>query len=687
MAIFTSKKHQQGSLMTILSTKQNVNKLHRPVFHNVQSTLKTYLSMWTNTKRQQQMQEIVGKNKSLTISPEVRQANQFLTLSFSALLALIVGNIGAPVFSLLGIVLVTYLHWDPIKISILDLTRYKKINPLIIYIPLLMGTFIGGLYLEAAVGMFTYALTNKLLAITRNHSHKELVNIMGTQPRAVWALVNGVEVNIPFEDIHTGDVVVIGAGQTIPIDGAIIQGVASIDQQCLTGEAQPIEKEVGDSVMAATTVLSGKIFIEVEKTGTETVAAQIGEVLNNSAEFESSALSRSDKIMGAATLPTLGLSSIGTFLAGVQGGMGILLASFGYNLRILSPLSMLNFLHIASHNGILIKDGRSFEQLGQIDTVVFDKTGTLTLEQPHVAQVHILGDLSADDVLRYAAAAEERQTHPIAKAILAAAHERALDMPTIDTASYELGYGLKVAIDNHMVHVGSDRFMTLEQIELSPTAYELQHACHAQGYSLVMVAVNYTLVGAIELHPTIRPEAKQVIRELKNANLDLYIISGDQEEPTRKLAHELGIENYFANILPEHKANHVTQLQESGRSVCFVGDGINDAIALRAADVSISLSGATAAATDTAQIVLMNADLAQFPMLLQMAHYFKRNMDMNIALSIIPGVVMIGGVFILKMSLLSAIGLMNFGLAVGVVNALSPQWRFRPQMDLLGYAK
>ena len=147
----------------------------------------------------------------------------------------------------------------------------------------------------------------------------------------------------------------------------------------------------------------------------------------------------------------------------------------------------------------MVKDGRSFEKLSEIDTIVFDKTGTLTLEQPHVTQTHVFGHLSAESVLRYAAAAEDRQTHPIAKAILTAASEQALELPTIEAASYELGYGLKVTIEGHVVHVGSNRFMELEQIEVSPAVYELQHECHAQGYSLVMVAVDYELVGAVKI--------------------------------------------------------------------------------------------------------------------------------------------------------------------------------------------
>lgn len=644
-----------------------------------QSLWQTAVSAFTGRQRQQQLETLNPEAIAPQISDAERQANQNLAISLGSMAAIIVGNLGFPVLVSVGAAGIIYLQLPFVKQCYIDLVQEQKLNSLILYPLLVSGSLIGGLWFEASVGITAFQFARKLLAKTRHQSRQNLSNIMATQPHFAWVLVDGVEIRLPFAQIETGDVIVIGAGQTVPIDGIIVDGIASIDQHALTGESQPVEKETGDEVLAATTVLSGKIFVRVTKAGNETVAAKIGEILNNSADFELTAMSRSDKIIDDTLMPTLILSVVAFPIAGVGGSMGVLLASFGYNLRLLGPISMLNFLQIFSDRGVLVKDGRSLEALASIDTIIFDKTGTLTLEQPHVANIHTFGQLTATEVLSYAAAAEDRQSHPIAKAILAEAKTRQLVPPPLDNASYEVGYGLKVTIQGGTLCVGSDRFMALEGVTLPATAYALQEQCQGQGYSLVMVALNQKLVGAIEIHPTIRPEAAAIVANLKARGLHMVIISGDQEEPTRRLAQELAIDTFFANTLPENKATLVEQLQSSGKTVCFVGDGINDAIALRQANVSVSLRGAASVATDTAQIVFMDGDLVQLPPLLDLGQKFERNMDMNLAWSIIPGVVMLGGIFIFHASFLSVVSLMNLGLGAGVVNAMLPLWQVSKQ--------
>lgn len=665
-----TRKPAKKSLIVALQDEQQSTLWHRSTV-----ALKRGVAAFSGKKRRQHLEELATSQATIEISEAEQAANRSLTIALGSLTTIAISKLGFPILIAVGAAGVVYLNLPFIKASYVDLVKHRKLNSLILYPLLVSGAFMSGLWFEAAVSMSTFALARKLLARTRTHSRNQLVNIMGEQPRYAWVAINGTEVRLPFEQITAGDVIVIGAGEMIPIDGVIVTGNASIDQHALTGESQPAEKGVGEEVLAATIVLAGKIFVRVVKTGNETVAAKIGEILNNSADFELAALSRSDRIIDDSLLPTLALSVVAIPVAGLGGFMGVLLASFGYNLRILSPISMLNFLQIAADKGILIKDGQIFEELSTVDTFVFDKTGTLTLEQPTVAKVHTFGKVSADDVLALAAAAENRQSHPIAKAILVAAAERNLTPPAIEEATYELGYGIKVGINGDTIRVGSDRFMRMEAVVLPTAMKALQKSAHAQGYSLVIVAQNNRPIGAIELRPTIRPEAGMIVKDLKQRGMHTVIISGDQEEPTRKLATELGIDTFFANTLPQNKALHVEQLQSLGKKVCFVGDGINDAIALRKADVSISLRGATTAATDTAQIIFMNANLAHLPDLLDLGQRFEKNMDMNLAWSIIPGVVMIGGIFIFHASFLSVIGLMNAGLAVGVANAMLPLWQ------------
>ena len=549
--------------------------------------------------------------------------------------------------------------------------KEKRVRTALVDSISVVGCMAAGYYFASALFYTFYYYSRKLLRKTEDHSQKHLVNIFGKQPRLVWIVSNGVELEIPFSQLKTNDIVVINAGETIPIDGVIHSGIANIDQHILTGESQPIEKGEGELVFAGTVVLEGQIQIRVEKTGQETAAAHIGEILNKTADFKASMQSYGERIIDKGALPTLAISAVTLPLLGVNSALAILNASFGYQMRITAPLSMLNFLTIASKNGILIKDGRSLELLNQVDTVVFDKTGTLTEEQPHVGKIHCCG-IEENELLTYAATAEYKQTHPIALAILGEAQQRELNVVPVTQAKYEVGYGIKVRVETKMIRVGSVRFMEREGILIPPEMEGLPAEGLEQGHSLVFIALNNQLVGAIEFYPTVRPEAKQIIAKLKQRGLSTYIISGDHEQPTRKLAQQLGIDHYFAETLPEEKAKLINQLQQQGKVVCFVGDGINDSIALKKSQVSISLRGASTIATDTAAIILMDSHLNQLDQLFSIAESFNANMKNNLHLSIIPGFICLGGVFFLHFGIVTTILLYDTSLLVGVLNAMSP---------------
>jgi Cu2+-exporting ATPase len=325
-----------------------------------------------------------------------------------------------------------------------------------------------------------------------------------------------------------------------------------------------------------------------------------------------------------------------------------------------------------SQNGILIKDGRALERLSQVDTIVFDKTGTLTLSQPYVGKIHSSSDYETSEILAYAATAEYKQTHPIALAILGEAQNQQLSLPEINDAEYQIGYGIKVKINQQLIQVGSCRFMEKEKISIPSSIKLVEELSNQQGHSLVMVAINNQMIGAIELFPTVRPEAKAVIDKLRQGQIkSMYIISGDQEIPTQKLAQDLGIDHYFAQVLPQNKAEIIEQLQKTGKIVCYIGDGINDAIALKKAQVSISMRGASTVATDTAQIILMS-NLKQLGHLFDFAQEFEKNMTTIFKTMIAPTVISMGGVFFLGFGLVGTMLLKQTGLAVSLVNATWP---------------
>ena len=276
--------------------------------------------------------------------------------------------------------------------------------------------------------------------------------------------------------------------------------------------------------------------------------------------------------------------------------------------------------------------------------------------------------------MRYAAAAEYKQTHPLAQAILHEAEQRGIEPPQQTGAEYRMGFGLLVEVEGRRVHVGSERFMHQENIAVPAAIQEQQRLAQEDGYTLVMVALDQELIGAIELLPTLRPEIKTIIANLKQHHniKHTYIISGDGEIPTRKLAEELGIDHYFAQVLPQDKAARIQELQEQGHFVCYVGDGINDAIALKTAQVSISLRGASTIAIDTAQIVLMDAGLEHLERLFGLARQFNRNMNTTFAILLVPVALGMTGAFLFHFGIVQTVVLNLTGLAVGLGNVMSP---------------
>ncbi len=509
-----------------------------------------------------------------------------------------------------------------------------------------LGAFAGGFVAAGSFALFAYYLSEKFVTMTQLRSQQSLIKIFGEQPRTVWQVVKDIEVEVPIETIQAGDTVAVHAGQTIPVDGVIVRGIATIDQHMLTGESQPAEKGVGDPVLTGTLMMAGQVHVQVEKTGAETAAAQVGTILSNTASYQSSIVSRGEQVADQSVAPTMLLALIALPLAGYRYLVTIMGASIGLNIRLTAPIAMLNYLNVAADHGILVKDGRSLESLKDVDTVIFDKTGTLTLDHPEIGDIHTCAGEDAEAVLAYAAAAEHRQTHPIARAILTEAANRGIPLPEVEGARYQMGYGLCVELGNRLVRVGSDRYMSLEQIPIPDEMQRVLREGQDRGHSLIMVAVNDQLVGAIELRPALRPEVKAVVAELRRRQIGIVIISGDQEAPTSKLARELDVPSYYANTLPEQKASLVAELQSEGRCVCFVGDGINDSISLKAANVSISLRGASTAATDSAQIVLMGQGLWQLPFLLQLANEFDANMRAGYAVAIGQGAIIIGGALV-----------------------------------------
>ena len=568
-----------------------------------------------------------------------------------------------------------YLSYVVVQIGFQDMRQERKLtargrNGLLVLAILSSGY----LALESASLVFTLFI-EKFTETVQGQSHERLANVFGELPQSVSRLQDGIIVVCPLREISAGDVVVVYAGEVIPVDGQIIAGHASIDQHALTGEAQPYEAESGDSVFASTLVLMGEIQVQVVQANAETLAAQITDILNNTLSHETQVGLRGIEIANKWVLPTTVLGLLAWPIWGVSSLLAVWLMQPGFMLMVTTPMVLLAYLDMSARSNILVKDGRSLELLSDIDTLVFDKTGTLTEEIPTVCGLHRSGDLSDDELLALAAAIEERQSHPIATAIRDAAAAQGLTLPLVDETRIELGYGLAVTVDGKRVLLGSQRYMTQSNVSIPDDIQQLSSERQAIGHSMVYLAIDGVLEGVIELQPTVRPEAQAVVDALHERDIELAMITGDQQAPAQALAETLGIDRVFANVLPEQKAELVSELQEQGRRVMFVGDGINDSIALKQAHVSVSIAGATTVATDTAQIVLMDGTLLQLDTLFDLAERYERDLQGQYVLGVYVPVVYISGVLLLGWGMVSSyvVGYTVFLSAMGL--AFRPIWR------------
>ncbi|MEM7531839.1 MAG: heavy metal translocating P-type ATPase [Chloroflexota bacterium] len=626
----------------------------------------------TKTYRQS-LSQFTSEEDQLRVAKMHRQINQRIGLGASMIVLTALGTLVYWPLNLVALPLILY-NSLPLHKKNLEGFLQGKITMETLMVMSELGAILAGYIWIAAISNFFYQISHKLILMTTDDSRQRLVNVFRQTPDSVWVLVDGVEVKVPFTQLQVGDVVVSSVGDIVPADGIVIDGLAAIDQHILTGESRPLDKGVGDEVFASTFVVAGQVHIQITSTGAETAAAKIGHILNHTLEFKSTQQLQAENLANQTVSPTILLSAISLFFVVPAQSVAILNAHFKNKMSILSPISILNYLNQAHQKGVLIKDGRSLDLLHKVDTLVFDKTGTLTVEQPHVGNIYLCADCTENDVLGYAASAEAKHTHPIAKAILQEAEKRRLEIRQLDESDYKIGYGLTVTLADDIIHVGSRRFMESLLVPIPLSIVHAQEESYEQGHSLVMVAKNNQLIGAIELVPTVRSEVEDVIQQIRRqGNIkELYIISGDHNQPTEKLARKLHIDHYFAETLPEEKASIIEQLCNQGRFVCYVGDGINDSIALKKSHVSISLGGASTVATDTAQIILLDQGLTHLPYLFTLVKEYNQNMELSFGILSSSAMIGIGGAFFLGFRPDAAIAANIAGFILGLGNSMLP---------------
>ena len=668
-ALQTNKNPAQSGI-TVSVNRLNFNTLIAYFVKNILKRLNSKALFVFRTKNRTNRAVSVPRT---AVKTQLSNEAKHLAISSGSLGCVIVGHFGLPLLTGGGVVGLVYLVLPIWKRAYHDITRRKRFTRMVMESMVLPGTLLTGHFVAAASAYWFLYFALHIVAKAKGRATENLAEMfIAPAHQVVYIMRDGVEIELTLETVQAGDILVVGAGENIPVDGTIVEGQATIDQRLLARKAQYVEKQVGDKVFAATMLLRGRILVSVEQTGQATLASQTQQMLQGMVAFTNTLELRSTDMADRLALPYVAIGAAATVLRGTSSGLAISWSPLDDALYAAGPLSVLNHLNCALQRGILVKDGRSLEVLRQVDTVVFDKTGTLTQAVPQVVHIHTCGIQSEQAILRYAGAAENKQTHPVAQAILAETTARQIELPEAQETSYSVGYGLQVTLEEQRVHVGSLRYMEQQGFVLPETLHQTQQAAHEIGDTLIYIAVEGTIVGAIALRAALRPDTVEAMQQLQALGYRLCFISGDHKQPTRHLAQRLGIDEYFAEQLPEHKADLLQEMQSNGHAVCYVGDGTHDTTALKQAEVSVSLRGASTMATNAAQVVLMHGDLRQLVELIQLSRALDSSLKRTFWVSAVPSVAIITGVFMLHIGLSAAIVGYAAGMGMSVMNAALP---------------
>ena len=464
---------------------------------------------------------------------------------------------------------------------------------------------------SAALLTWLRAVGELVVARSIVKARTSLSDVVGMPERNVTRRAGDQRESVGVAALHTGDIVVVTTGQRIPVDGTIVRGEALVNQQSMTGEALPVECLPGDRVFAATTIEHGEIDVRAEQLGANTAVGRIVRAIEFAASEKPDIQLFAERLADREVWRTLALAGLGgAFSRSFDAAMAILVADYGTAARVGIPTAILTSLRRAAGEGILVKGPRTLERLARVDTIVFDKTGTLTSGTLHVTRI-VSYDRALDEaeLIRLSAAAEQGFSHPVARAIGRLARERRIVVPPATATEAALGLGVDVRVENRRVLVGSRRFMEQQHVRLD-RAREDERAAHAVGASPIFVAIDDRVSGMLELQDRLRDDAPAAVRALRARHMrNVIMLSGDHPEPSRVIADSLGLRHHYAELLPEDKARLVRELRAEGRVVAMVGDGVNDALGLHAADVGMAVPGGAAIAAEAADIVLLSGGL------------------------------------------------------------------------------
>ena len=542
----------------------------------------------------------------------------------------------APLWLLLSAVAVGL--YPLVKTGIVDLVRERRIGTEIFVSVATCIAIAGSEYVAGSVLMTIILIAEFVADFNTDRARASIKALVGAAPRtALVRDANGERV-VRVEQLTAGTVVLVRAGEKMPVDGTVVAGDAAVNEASITGESVPIDKTVGGSVLAGTLVESGALDVRTDKVGADTMFARIVALVEQAQSEEAPVQKLTDRV-AAWLLPLVFVFLLIVYFVthDVRKIVTLLIFTSPAELGLATPMVMLAAIARAAKLGILVKGGLYLEQLAKVDVLVFDKTGTLTSGRPRVSSVRVYGTaLTERDLLRYAAAADSRSAHPLAKAIVDEARTRGIDPPEPADFQTVHGRGVTAVVDAHQVLVGNESLLTERTVDTSGLV-----ACPGM---VIHVAIDGRLAGSVEFVDAIRPGTADVIRQLKATGIQrVVMLTGDNEAAARVVGRETGIDEVRAQLLPEDKIAAIEALLREGHLVAMVGDGVNDAPALARADVGIAMGArGTEAALEAADIALMTDDLTRLVLARALARRAIRTIKENIVVGV--GVVHVLGI-------------------------------------------
>ena len=507
-----------------------------------------------------------------------------------------------------------------------------------IEVPVLDATAIGvsmlrGDYGTAGSVMFLLGVGELLEEWTHKKSVGDLARSMSLNVGKVWLKKDGQEILVPSEKIVAGDEIVVHMGNLIPFDGEVCNGEGMVNQASLTGESVPVRRTLGSVVYAGTVLEEGELTILVKQTGGSSRYEKITAMIEESEKLKSGLESKAEHLADRLVPYSLGGTALTYLLTrNATKALSILMVDFSCALKLAMPISVLSAIREANQHKITVKGGKFLEAVAEADTIVFDKTGTLTKAQPTVAEVVSFSETkSPDELLRIAACLEEHFPHSMAKAVVDAAKEKHLDHEEMHSkVEYIVAHGISTTINGEKAIIGSYHFVFEDENSIIPEGMEEKFRHLPEEYSHLYLALEGVLAAVICIEDPLRPEAAEIIRQLKKAGLKkIVMMTGDSERTAKAIAKKVGVDEYYAEVLPEDKANFVEKEKAEGRKVIMIGDGINDSPALSAADVGIAISEGAEIAREIADITVAADDLAEILVLRMLSNRLMKRIHKN----------------------------------------------------------